>query len=167
MPGGSVARVALLLLAIGFAYAGAATARRYVEIYRSPKPRNPSASIDAHLAPARIASASALRRAVAEAGWLPGEDVVVLARASAVTRGELYQVFYATGYLLYPSRVRVAAWCDARATPAQCETLEARSAESAAARHRARRFLVIGGGNPFPSASLAPLSDTATLVSLP
>ena len=168
MPGRSATRLALIaLLAIGFVYAGAATARRYVEIYRSPAPRSVNASIDAHLAPARIASADALRHAVAEAGWLPGEDVVVLARASAVTRGELYQVFYTTGYLLYPTRVWVGAWCDARATQAQCDILEANSPESAAARYRARRMLVIGGENPFPSARSAPLSDMAALVSLP
>jgi hypothetical protein len=168
MPSRSVTRCTLIvLLAIGFAYAGAATLRRYVDIYRSPAPRNASASIDAHLAPSRIASAGALRHAVAEVGWLPGEDVVVLARASAVTRGELYQVFYATGYLLYPSHVWVGAWCDARATQAQCETLEAQSPESAAARFRARRMLVIGGENPFPSARSAPLSDRAALVNLP
>jgi hypothetical protein len=148
-------------------YAGAATALRYVEIYRSPAPRSGNASIDAYLAPARIASADALRHAVAEAGWLPGEDVVVLARASAITRGELNQVSYTTGYLLYPTRVWIGAWCDARATRAQCDILEAKSPESAAARYRARRMLVIGGENPFPRARSAPLSDSAALVCLP
>jgi hypothetical protein len=168
MPGRSATHLALIaLLAIGFLYAGAATARRYIEIYRSPAPRSVNASIDAHLEPARIASANTLRQAVAEAGWLPGEDVVVLARASAVTRGELYQVFYTTGYLLYPTRVWVGAWCDARATQAQCDILEAKTPESAAARYRARRLLVIGGENPFPSARSTPLSDMAALVSLP
>jgi hypothetical protein len=168
MPGGRAIRLALIaLLAIGFAYAGAATARRYGEIHRSSAPRSVNGSIDVHLAPARITSADALRYAVAEAGWLPGEDVVVLARASAVTRGELYQVFYSTAYLLYPTRVWVGAWCDARATQAQCDILEANGPESAVARYRARRMLVIGGENPFPSARSAPLSDMAALVSLP
>jgi hypothetical protein len=168
MPGRSADRVALIaLLAIGFLYAGAATVRRYIEIYQSPVPRSVNASIDAHLAPARIAGADALRHAVAEAGWLPGEDVLVLARASTVTRGDLYQVFYTTGYLLYPTPVWIGAWCDARATRAQCDILEAGSAELVAARHRARRMLVIGGGNPFPSARSSRLSDIAALVSLP
>src|SRR5688572_31603098 len=91
-------RIALVvLLAIGFAYAGEATARRYIDIYTSSTPRGPSSSIDAQLAPARIAGSDALRRAVADAGWRRDEEVVVLARASAVTRGDLYQVFYATG----------------------------------------------------------------------
>ena len=161
-------RLALVvLLALGFVYTGAATARRYVDIYRYSTPRSASSSIDAHLAPARIAGADALRRAVADAGWRPGEEVIVLARASAVTRGDLYQVFYATAYLLYPLRVRVGAWCDAGATQAQCDTLEAQTPQSAVARYGARRALVLGGENPFPSAQWAPLSDMAALVSLP
>jgi hypothetical protein len=168
MPDRNPIRLALIaLLAIGFVYAGGATVRRYVAIHRSPVPRTVNASIDAHLAPARIASADALRHAVVAAGWLPGEDVVVLARASAVTRGELYRVFYTAGYLLYPTRVWVGAWCDARATQAQCDILDADGPQSAAARYRSRRMLVIGGGNPFPSAHSAPLSDMAALVSLP
>lgn len=160
-------RMLVVLLAVGFAYAGAATARRYVEIYRSSTARGASSSIDTHLAPARIAGAAALRNAVAEAGWLPGEEVVVLARASAVTRGELYQVFYAAGYLLYPSRVRVGAWCDIAATKAQCATLETQTPQATVARYGARRVLVLGGENPFPSAHWAPLSSMAALVSVP
>jgi hypothetical protein len=156
-----------VLLAIGFVYAGAATVRRYVDIYRSPTARSASSSIDAQFAPARIAGADALRRAVADAGWRPGEEVVVLARASAVTPGELNQILFATGYLLYPSRVQVGAWCDAGAALAHCKTLEAQDPESTVARYGAQRFLVIGGQNPFPSARWAPLSDMAALVSLP
>ena len=168
MRGRSSIRLTLvLLLIVGFAYAGAATARRYVEIYRSSTARSASSSIDAQFAPARIASADTLRRAVTSAGWRPGEEVMVLARASAVTPGELNQIVYATGYLLYPSRVRVGAWCDAGAAPAQCQTLEAHNPESTVARYGARRLLVIGGHNPFPSAQWAPLSDMAALVSLP
>lgn len=167
MRGRSAVRTAwYVLLAVGFVYAGAATARRQLDMVRSPALRTASASIDAQLAPARIASAGALRHAVAEAGWLPGEDVVVLARASAMPRGELYQVFYATGYLLYPSRVWVAAWCDERATPVQCRTLEAQSPESIAARYRARRYLAIGGG-PFSGGRSARLSGISEMVSLP
>ena len=162
------ARLALMaLVAGGFVYAGAATARRYCDIYRTPVERSTSASIDAHLAPAHIARADVLRHAVVEAGWPPGEDVVVLARASAFTRGELFQVFYAAGYLLYPSRVSVAAWCDARASQARCQTLDAQSLDAAVARQGARRILFIGGENPFPSARSARLSDMAALVSLP
>ncbi|HUP40785.1 MAG TPA: hypothetical protein VM115_11740 [Vicinamibacterales bacterium] len=156
----------IVLLAGGFVYAGAATARRYRDIYRTPVPRSTSASIDAHLAPAHIAGADALRRAVIRAGWPPGEDVVVLARASTFTRAELYQVFHATGYLLYPRRVSVAAWCDERATPAQCQALDAQGVKSAIARHGARRVLLIGGENRFPFAYSARLSDMAALVSL-
>jgi hypothetical protein len=161
-------RLALVvLLAIGFAYAGAATARRYVEIYRSSTGRSASSSIDAQLAPARIAGADALRRAVADAGWRPGEEVLVLARASAVTPAELNQIFFATGYLLYPSRVRVGAWCDAGAALTHCKTLEAHDPESTVARYGAQRVVVIGGENPFPSARWAPLSNMAALASLP
>ena len=168
MPRHSQIRPALIvLLAIGFAYAGAATARRYIAISRSPAARSASSSIDAHLATAGIAGADALRRGVADAGWQPGDEVVVLARASAVTPAELNRIVYATGYLLYPSRVRVGAWCDADAAPAQCTALEAHSPEAAVARHGARRLLVLGGQNPFPSAQWAPLSGTAALVSLP
>jgi hypothetical protein len=168
MHGRSATRLALIvLLAGGFVYAGAATARRYCDIFRTPVTRSASASIDAHLAPAHIAGAEVLRHAVAEAGWARGEDVVVLARASAFTRGELYQVFYATGYLLYPSRVSVAAWCDERATQERCQTLEAQTLESAVARQGARQIVFIGGENPFPSERSAPLSDMAALVSLP
>jgi hypothetical protein len=163
----SATRTALsVLLAVGFVYAGAATARRYRGISQSPAQRHASASIDAQLAPARIASAAALREAAVHAGWRPGEDVVVLARASAMDGGQLTQVFYATGYVLYPSQVWLAAWCDERATPAQCETVKAQSPESAAAPYRARRFLVIGGENPFSASHSARLSDVAALVSL-
>lgn len=163
-------RVRLLViagLACGFVYAGAATARRYRDVYRVPAARSTSASIDVHLAPAHIAGGDVLRRAVIDAGWRPDEDVVVLARASAVTRGELYQVFYATGYLLYPSRVTVAAWCDELASEERCQTVEGLSLEAAVARQRARRILFVGGENPFPFAPSARISDMAVLVSLP
>jgi hypothetical protein len=163
----SATRLALLVITIGFVYAGAATARRYVEIYTSPAKRTASASIDTHLATAHIANAAVFRHAVVDAGWLPGEDVVVLASASSVTRGELHQVSYAIGYLLYPSRVSVAAWCDERATQVQCATLDAHSLESAAAGRRSRLFLVIGGEHPFPLARSTRLSHMAALVSLP
>jgi hypothetical protein len=162
-----IRRALVVLLALGFAYAGGATARRYADIYKSSAARGASSSIDTHLAPARIAGANALRSAVARAGWLPGDEVVVLARASAVTRGDLHQVFYAAGYLLYPSRVRVGAWCDVAATRAQCATLETEPPTAVVARYGARRVLVIGGENPFPSVHWTPLSDVAALVSLP
>lgn len=164
--GSGIHRGFMVLLALGFAYAAAATARRYVDIYRSAAPRGASSSIDAHLAPART-GAEALRRAVAAAGWRPGEEALVLARASTVTEGELNQVFYATGYLLYPARVRVGAWCDVGAAPAQCQARDAQTPESAVARYGARRLLVIGGLNPFPSPHTAQLSERAALVSLP
>lgn len=100
-------RIIVIMLVAGSLYAGQATVRRYVEIYRSPLRSDVSASIDRHLVPAGV-TAEELREAVERAGWQPGDDVLVVASERPATREDLYQVYYSTGYLLYPSRVDVA-----------------------------------------------------------
>lgn len=164
---GALTNVILAALVAGFLYAGRATAVRYYEIFREPAAGQPSASIDIHLEPAGLAGADDLRRAVAEAGWGPGEDILVLAASSAITRQDLYQLYYSTGYLLYPSRAWLAAWCDPEASATQCETLDAERPQSAVARYRVRRVLLVGGGNPFPGSDSRRLSDRIILVTLP
>lgn len=159
--------VILAALLAGFVYAGRATAIRCYEILKDPVAPEPAASIDLYLELADVDGAQALRRRVIEAGWMPNDDVLVLAAASAISRQDLYQLYYSTGYVLYPSRVWLAAWCDAHATAAQCETLAAEAPRSAARRHRARRVLLVGDENPFPGSGSTPLSKRVALVTLP
>lgn len=157
--------IAALLLA-GFVYAGRATAVRYVEIFQNPVDARPSASIDVHLEPTGIDGADQFRHEIAEAGWTTGEDVLVLAAASAITRQDLYQFYYAAGYLMHPARVWLAAWCDAAATAEQCTTLAAEDPDVVLARHGVRRVVLIGPDNPIPGSDVRSLSHKVALVTV-
>ena len=159
-------KVVTAMLLAGFVYAGRATAVRYAEIFRDPVHPDPSASIDIHLKPTGIVGADHFRQAIDEAGWTSGEDVLVLAAASAITRQDLYQFYYSVGYLLHPARVWLAAWCDAAATADQCITLAAEDPHAALARHRARRVLLIGPDNPFPGSDVRSTSHKVALVTI-
>ena len=163
---GTVTRIILALLIAGFAYSGRATAIRYYELHQSPASIEPSATIDSYLKPARVSSGQALRDAVRRAGWSRQEDILLLASASSLSRQELYQVYYSAGYLLYPARVWIAAWCDPEASSAQCETLRAEAPESAVSRHRVRQVLLLGHANPFPHATVEHMSGLLAAVTL-
>lgn len=159
-------KLVMAMLLAGFVYAGRATAVRYAEIFQNPVDARPSASIDVHLEPTGISGADQFRQEIAEAGWTTEEDVLVLAAASAITRQDLYQFYYAAGYLLHPARVWLAAWCDAAATAEQCATLAAEDPHAVLARHRVRRVLLIGPENPIPGSDVRPSSHTVALVTL-
>ena len=108
-----------------------------------------------------------LQQAVQIARWSSDSDVVFLAEASALSRQDLYQVYYSTSYALYPRRVWLAAWCDAEASASQCETTNARAtAESAIARHGARHVVIIGRRHSFPHARRHPVSGLVSLLEL-
>jgi hypothetical protein len=161
-----VTRVILALLLAGFLYSGRATAIRYYEILQSPPSTGPSATIDSHLKPARVLSGE-LRAAVLRAGWSTGDDILLLASASSLSVQELYQVYYSAGYLLYPSRVWIAAWCDPAASSTQCESLGAQTPASAVSRHGVRQVLLAGQPNPFPGAKVEHINGILNAVTLP
>lgn len=159
-------KIVVAMLLAGFVYAARATAVRYLKIVQNPVEATPSGSIDLHLQPTGIASADQFRKTIREEGWSSQRDVLVLAAASGITRQDLYQFYYAAGYLLHPARVWLATWCDAAATAEQCRTLAAESLEVVLARQRVRDVLVIGPDNPFPGSKFRPLSHKVMLVTL-
>jgi hypothetical protein len=102
-------RVSLVIAAVlmaGFLYAAPATALRYAALVTSDFVAHDASSIDTFLGPAQITSAQ-LRGAAKIAGWREGDEVVVVADR-AISREQLYQVYYSAGYVLYPIKVRLA-----------------------------------------------------------
>lgn len=159
---------AVIMLAVGFVYSGIASIGLYRRLLGRPGVAGVSSTVDAYLAPAGVSSAQELQQAVQIAKWSSDSDVVFLAEASALSRQDLYQVYYSTSYALYPRRVWLASWCDSAASAAQCETTNARAtAESAIARHGARHVVMIGRRNSFPHARRQPVSGMVSLLELP
>ena len=102
-------RVSLVIAAVltaAFLYAARATALRYVDLMTSEYVAHDSSSIDTFLGPAQITSAQ-LRGAAKSAGWREGDEVVIAAD-HAISREDVYQVYYSAGYVLYPIKVRLA-----------------------------------------------------------
>jgi len=153
-------------LVAGFLYAGRATTQRYYEIFTAPAAARPSATIDLYLEPVNV-TADELTAHVTSAGWTTNDDVLVLAAASAISPQDLSPVYYSVGYLLYPTHVRFAAWCDAKASTMQCNSHAAETPQAALARYHVRRVIVVGDENPFRHSHSNRLSDKVTLVSLP
>ena len=152
-------------LVAGFLYAGRATAVKYYEIFTAPVAARPSATLDLYLAPVDL-TADELRGHVSREGWTTREDVLVLAAASTISPQDLASVYYSVGYLLYPSRVWFAAWCDAKASAMQCKLHTKETPQAALARHHVRRVIVVGAENPFHDSHATRVSDKVTLVSL-
>jgi hypothetical protein len=147
-----VPRLVMVMMLAGFVYAARATAVRYVEIFRSPFAPHPAASIDEFLEPAHT-TAAALRRGAACAGWRPEDAIVVVAADPAISREDLYQVYYSAGYLLYPSTVRVSE--------------NPRNPGNPRNPMNPVGVLVFGGPNPFSGGEVEQLSETTALVTLP
>jgi hypothetical protein len=150
-------------LAAGFVYAGSATAVRYYKIFNAPVAARPAATLDRYLAPLKM-TADELRGHVRREGWTTNEDVLVLAAASRLSPQDLAPAYYSVGYVLYPTHVWFAAWCDAKASPMQCKSHA--TPQAALAQHHVRRVIVLGGENPFHDSLATRVSDKATLVSL-
>ena len=138
--------VITVVMASGFLYAARATATSYVAIVTSPFAADDSSSIDTFLRPAHINSAQ-LRGGVQTAGWRQAEEIVVLAADEAMSREEVYQVYYSAGYLLYPVKVRLSANPTNVTNPTN--------------------LVVFGGPNPFVHAQVGQLGPTTALVTLP
>jgi hypothetical protein len=159
-------KLVMAALLVGFLYAGRATGERYHDVFTASAAARPLDTIDRYLAPVHM-KADELTAHVTSEGWITNDHVLVLAAASAISPPDLSPVYYSVAYLLYPSHVRFAAWCDAKASAMQCNSHAAGTPEAALARYHARRVLVIGDENPFPDSQFKRVSDKVTLVSLP
>lgn len=155
--------VLLVLLPAGFTYSGVATLRQYRDLFDEPATAGPSATIDAYLAPVQLSSGEELRRAVQRI-WPSDEHVVLLADASALSRQDIQQIYFATAYLLYPRTVSLAPWCDPHATRCGMSGLEA--SPEAAISGDVKRVIVVAHANVFPDARSRRLSEMLTLVQL-
>ena len=158
----------LLLLLVGFAYSGLATARQYRQIFRSEAVTSREATIDALIAPLQLSSGNDLRDSVLRAGWSVNDDVLILGAASAVSAQELQQIYYSTSYLLYPRHVWLAAWCDPGASSERCRAFGLMAdPNEAIKRYGTRQVMLVGRANPFPYARSRPLTSVLSLVQLP
>jgi hypothetical protein len=172
--------VTIVIMASGFAYAARATALAYAAMIASPFVAHDSSSIDTFLRPARITS-SQLRRGVTAAGWRSSDEVFVLPANGAMSREDVYQVYYSAGYVLYPMKVRLAdrTMLQARlkSTPTSGQSSAAPGQSSPIAGQsgavvgldfsRASRVLVFGGPTPFNEGHVLHLGETTALVTLP
>jgi hypothetical protein len=159
--------VAVMLLA-GFAYSGVATIRQYVTLFQIPAMTGTAATIDAYVAPVNLRSGEALRAAVRSAGWPLADDIVIVAQISSLSGQDIRQIQFAASYLLYPSPVLLALWCDPAASEAACRIpLDSPSKLVAfASVHGPRHVLLVGRSNPFSGASTRPVTDIFSLVEL-
>ena len=98
----------LVMLPVGFAYSGAATARLYWQLLRGPGTSGRDASIDANMAVVHLSGGEQLRAAVGGTRWPVDEDVVIEADKSALSKEQVVQFYYSAGYLLYPRKVWLA-----------------------------------------------------------
>jgi hypothetical protein len=159
-------KLVTVALVVGFLYAGRATAVRYYEIFEAPAAATPSATLNLYLDPVDT-TADELKAHVKRAGWTTNDDVLVLAAASAISPQDLTPVYYSVSYLLYPSHVRLATWCDAKGAAMQCNSHARETPQAAVARHHVRRVIVVGDENPFHDSHSKRVSDKIMLVSLP
>jgi len=161
-----LARALVAALAVGFVYSEAATLRLSKEWWMNALPAKPDATIDQTLAITGIAHAADLRRAVAEAGWGPHEDVLVLGATSHVSPNDLTQIRFSASYLLYPRSVWADAWCDERGD--SCSGSDASSDAMFAPKYRGtRHIMLVGPSNPFSGArAVMQVSPLVRLVDL-
>jgi hypothetical protein len=139
----------MVLLPAGFAYSSVATLRQYRDLFRQPATTGPSATIDAYLRPIELSSGEELRLGVRRV-WRSNEHIVLLADASAFSRDDIQQVYYATAYLLYPRPISLARWCDPHAGGCHDANLPSSPKEAAG---DTRRAILIGAASSTGTAS--------------
>jgi hypothetical protein len=145
--------VGTAMLLAGFAYTGVSSVRLYAQIFEEGARVSGGDSVDDLLAPANLSSGMQLKRAVSEANWLSGVDVVLIPSAQ-MPRHDVYQVYYSVSYLMYPTRVWLAT--------TTCEEIS-----DAAARFKSRHLILLGCGHAQTNASQVAVSDRMRLVELP
>lgn len=163
-----VSRLTLVLMGIGFVYSGVATVRGYHAWFQTPAPRGSLATVDGYLQTVKVEHAETLVAAVKKAGWDADSDVIMVAKASAVSNQTLTQVYYATSYLLSPRRVWLRAWCDPAATTEQCAAVHGVAEPFKAGDQKLQHLVVVGGAIPFSGpVERTHISSELTLVDLP
>jgi hypothetical protein len=141
----------MVLLPAGFAYSSVATLRQYRELFQQPASSGPSATVDAYLRPIELSSGEELRVGVRRV-WRSSEHIVLLADASAFSRQDIQQVYYATAYLLYPRPISLARWCDPHA--GGCHDADLPSSPKEAAGDARRAILIGTASSKGPASSL-------------
>lgn len=140
-------RLGIALLCAGFVYHGLASVRLYARFFARPRAITGSSAADEYLAPAHVSDGRALREALREAGSRASDDVAVLADPG-ISRQDIYQVYYAASYALYPQRVWLA------------------SSEDDVVKRQARFVLALGGKPALLDGASRSVSTNLTLIDL-
>ena len=152
----------LILLCIGFAYAGVASVRGYRRLFAEPRAIGSSASIDALMKPLQIDSMHVLRSAVIRTGWRHDSDIVLVAAISSMTPAAMTQAQFVAAYALYPRRVWLAPWCDSVAET--CAAVKVSDPAAMLSKHETTQVMLAAGKSPFPRNRGRRVSDLLSLV---
>jgi hypothetical protein len=95
--------VAAAMLVAGSIYTAARSIRQFRELFARPAVAGESASVDAYLAPVKLASSAQFRQAV-RCFW-PSNDAIDVVGTAPLSDHDINQIYFVSGYLLYPRPV--------------------------------------------------------------